>query len=79
MFFSKFLQFLCFFYNKFIFKFHQITLFLVSRFTSNNHSKMFSTHVQSSHWDNHVDAQHLDPNEKFINVSALIEIILDVE
>jgi len=29
---------------------------------------MFSTHVESSHWDTHVEAQHLKPNEKFINM-----------
>jgi len=30
---------------------------------------MISTHHQSSNWDNHVDAQNLEPNEKFVNMS----------
>ncbi len=30
---------------------------------------MFSTHTQSTHWDTEVEAKHLNPNAKFINVS----------
>lgn len=30
---------------------------------------MFSTHAQSNHWDTKVEAQHFQPNEKFINMS----------
>jgi len=30
---------------------------------------MFSTHVQSAHWDTQVKAQHFEPNEKFANMT----------
>jgi len=30
---------------------------------------MFSTHIQSSHWDTLVKGQHFQPNEKFVNMS----------
>lgn len=43
--------------------------FTESSLTRKRKIKMFSTHTQSTHWDNQVDSQQLKPNAKFVNVS----------
>lgn len=40
-------------------------------------SNMWTTHAQSARWDEKVKEEHMEPNEKFVNVSEIIRDILN--